>query len=475
MGLSFFVFSGTPHLTKPKATITNNCIPNPSLTRILSPIQTILWYFIVIVNGVIPLFSSCTSTAELITELPGHPDGVFFTQHSGCIVMDTRHGHALFYYFVEADARNLLSYPLTLWFAGVPLPIRYYLCYCLPFLIDFGLGPGCSFRGFGAFMEHGPFRPAWDSSLMKNEFSWNKVLNMLYVEFPIGVGFSYSNTTLDYINWGDADTVWQFSSYDFRAYYLTKNVSFSVSMQLGNPLLDLHISVDAANFLWSHGIISDKTLKLKKMLCNDSRSGMEESITSFKECAEVLAMQTEELGNFTIQVTTFAVQSALIRAWDAYNAKVRHGHVWPNSNMFGFMTTFSCRNFYGFCVVETCHEVMNITIPVALCISTDDVIMGCTMQRRSRFANTIDPDEDDRQRLKFTSFGGYAPWYDKMQVGGWTQSFGRSRKGKNATRLAFATVRGAAHEVPYASPSQALTLFKPFLKGSSLPKVPFKN
>lgn len=128
--------------------------------------------------------------------------------------------------------------------------------------------------------------------------------------------------------------------------------------------------------------------------------------------------------------------------------------------------------------------------------------------------------------LKFTSLGKYAPWYDKMQVrfssclrsfitrhttvvrenecfrplsnlirnlrmsihtflttsatlvnqvGGWTQSFGTSRKGKNATHLMFATVRGAAHEVPYTSPSQAFTLFKAFLEGSSLPKVPFKN
>jgi len=136
-----------------------------------------IWYFIVIVNGVIPLFFSSTSTAELIKKLPGQPDGVSFKQHSGYIVTDPRRGHALFYYFVEADARDPSSYPLTLWFNGgkvVLVLVHYCLRHCLPILIYFGLGPGCSSLGFGAFEEHGPFRPAGDGGLTKNEFSWNK-------------------------------------------------------------------------------------------------------------------------------------------------------------------------------------------------------------------------------------------------------------------------------------------------------------
>lgn len=56
-----------------------------------------------------------------------------------------------------------------------------------------------------------------------------------------------------------------------------------------------------------------------------------------------------------------------------------------------------------------------------------------------------------------------------MQVGGWAQSFSRLKEGKNETYLTYATVRGAAHEVPFTSPSQALTLFQSFLAGSPLP------
>lgn len=60
-----------------------------------------------------------------------------------------------------------------------------------------------------------------------------------------------------------------------------------------------------------------------------------------------------------------------------------------------------------------------------------------------------------------------------LQVGGWSQSFGGvNKEGKNETYLTFATVRGAAHEVPFTSPSQALTLFHSFLRGIPLPRPP---
>jgi serine carboxypeptidase-like clade 2 len=57
-----------------------------------------------------------------------------------------------------------------------------------------------------------------------------------------------------------------------------------------------------------------------------------------------------------------------------------------------------------------------------------------------------------------------------MQVAGWSQSFGGLKDGKNVTYLTYATVRGAAHEVPFTSPSQALTLLRSFLSGAPLPR-----
>lgn len=47
------------------------------------------------------------------------------------------------------------------------------------------------------------------------------------------------------------------------------------------------------------------------------------------------------------------------------------------------------------------------------------------------------------------------------QVGGWVTEYGNL--------LTFATVRGAAHMVPYAQPSRALHLFSSFVRGRRLP------
>nr|XP_023874435.1 serine carboxypeptidase-like 46 [Quercus suber] len=225
------------------------------------------------------------SSAEVITALPGQPTNVSFRQFSGYITTDARHGRALFYYFVEAKSAKPLSRPLTLWLNG---------------------GPGCSSLGYGAFMEHGPFQPGDNGLLVKNGYSWNLESNMLYVESPIGVGFSYSNTSSDYLRWNDTRTAkdnlrflinWleEFPNYKDSDLFLTgesyaghyipqlaallmeynKNPNIKPiklrAIALGNPLLDLDISVQAGDYLWSHGAISDEILMLKKTVCNDSK------------------------------------------------------------------------------------------------------------------------------------------------------------------------------------------------------------
>lgn len=47
---------------------------------------------------------------------------------------------------------------------------------------------------YNDMQEHGPYRVTEeDGALTYNEFSWNQYANVLYLEGPVGVGFSINN------------------------------------------------------------------------------------------------------------------------------------------------------------------------------------------------------------------------------------------------------------------------------------------
>lgn len=118
---------------------------------------------------------------DQIDALPGseHLD-VDFNQFSGYLTVGgTKNMH---YWLVEStkDAKND---PVVFWTNG---------------------GPGCSGL-LGFFTEQGPFKPQKDGKLEMNDYMWNKVANMVFIESPCGVGFSYSEDDEDYKT-GDAQT-----------------------------------------------------------------------------------------------------------------------------------------------------------------------------------------------------------------------------------------------------------------------------
>jgi len=54
-------------------------------------------------------------------------------------------------------------------------------------------GPGCSSMD-GAMMEVGPYRVKKDGVLEYNKGSWDEFANLLFVDNPVGTGFSYVDT-----------------------------------------------------------------------------------------------------------------------------------------------------------------------------------------------------------------------------------------------------------------------------------------
>ena len=54
--------------------------------------------------------------------------------------------------------------------------------------------------------------------------------------------------------------------------------------------------------------------------------------------------------------------------------------------------------------------------------------------------------------------------YFSLQVGGWTQVYGK-------TQLSFASIRGASHTAPSTQPARSFSLFKALLAGKPLPNA----
>jgi carboxypeptidase C (cathepsin A) len=101
--------------------------------------------------------------------------------YAGYLDSGPRH---LFAYFFESE-RNPAEDPLTLWTNGMVRPAgdrRH--------LILSG-GPGCASE-VGLFLELGPCKVSRDAnSTFRNKHSWTRASNMIFLDQPVDVGFSY--------------------------------------------------------------------------------------------------------------------------------------------------------------------------------------------------------------------------------------------------------------------------------------------
>ena len=116
---------------------------------------------------------------DQVTDLPGLNYETHFNQFSGYINLPGTEKQ-IHYWFVESEVLSVQegenTAPVVFWTNG---------------------GPGCSGL-IGFLTEQGPFRPDANGNVNANPYAWNKVANMVFLEQPVGVGFSYSNNDDDY-------------------------------------------------------------------------------------------------------------------------------------------------------------------------------------------------------------------------------------------------------------------------------------
>ncbi|CAL4905204.1 unnamed protein product [Urochloa decumbens] len=119
--------------------------------------------------------------ATVVTRLPGFDGPLPFSLETGYVSIDEDTGAELFYYFVESE-RSPATDPVFLWLTG---------------------GPRCS--GFcGVAFEIGPINfvvEPYDGTLPRlvyNPDSWTRAASVLFLDSPVGTGFSYARDPQGY-------------------------------------------------------------------------------------------------------------------------------------------------------------------------------------------------------------------------------------------------------------------------------------
>ncbi|KAK1292782.1 Serine carboxypeptidase-like 33 [Acorus calamus] len=419
--------------------------------------------------------------SDRIVSLPGQPSTPPISQFSGYVTVNEVSGRALFYWFFEAQT-DPSKKPLLLWLNG---------------------GPGCSSIGYGAAVELGPLRVMrFGSGLEFNEYAWNKEANLLFVESPVGVGFSYTNTSHDLTILDDefvAEDAYSFlvnwlkrfpryQSHDFylagesyaghyvpqlaelvydrnkekNKYPYIKLKGFIVRSALlppvGNPETD-DIRDDTAlvDYAWNHAVISDQLYQKVEKACDFKSQWRGDD-----KCVETMNVVYDQYGEIDI----YNIYAPKCVANQTSSTALDHGN--NSSPNVGGINTRIMRVLGGYdpCYSNYTQEYFNrVDVQKAFHANVSGSISGpwktCSGDSDGRVPviGTRSCIEDLNLEIK----NEWRSWFNDKQVGGRILEY---------EGLKFVTVRGAGHLVPLNKPSEALAMINTYLLNQDLPKKP---
>ncbi|GER43899.1 serine carboxypeptidase-like protein [Striga asiatica] len=395
-----------------------------------------------------------------------------------------------------------------------------------PLVLWLNGGPGCSSIGFGQSLELGPFFPQKGTKpeLKFNNHTWNKAANLLFLESPVGVGFSYTNTTSDLSHLGDNMTAsdsynflvsWfqrfpQYKSHDFYiagesygGHYVPQLANLVVEKNkialkdhlinikgilIGNAELDDETDQKGMiEYAWNHAVISDAVYDEIKKECDFS------SLNLTKECNHGLDKYFDvydiiDMYSLYAPVcvddnigTTISKPSGVSR----FLTKNIYGRRRPLSGYDPCAFLYTDVYFNRADVQRALHaNVTGLRYPWTSCSDAiekwKDAPFSILPILRQLIAAGLriwvySGDTDGRVPVTATRYSlrklglrmkhDWTAWYtNNQQVGGWTVEY---------DGLTFVSVRGAGHQVPTFKPREALQLFQHFLENQTLPSTPF--
>ncbi|KAJ1696366.1 hypothetical protein LUZ63_004878 [Rhynchospora breviuscula] len=435
-----------------------------------------------------------------INNLPGFEGPLPFTLETGYLEVDEEKGVELFYYFIESE-RNPEEDPLLLWLTG---------------------GPGCT--GFSALVfELGPL--SFDLQkyegglppLYYRSTSWTQVSNVIFIDSPVGTGFSYSHTLEGYQT-SDTETVrrllkflqkWldEHPKFKTNSLYISgdsycgkiipalaqeiaiANESHGAPFNLkgylaGNPITDQNFELNCrVPFLHGMALISDELFESTKKSCSGEYANPTNS-----HCAkylDVVEEVTKDINWENILEPNCRTDSP--RPGEIHSSTIGKGLYYEEVPLLISGLPSDCR---ASSYVLPGMWANNDTVRDALGIrkGTVDVWERCrhdlpytkdiqsavpyhfNVTKKGYAALIYSGDHDLSvtyigtqawiRSLNFSIVDDWRPWYVGGQVAGFTRRY--------SNNLTFATVKGAGHTAPEYKPKECLAMIARWLSGAPL-------
>lgn len=431
-----------------------------------------------------PGAASAANEADLVTSLPGLATPPSFKQYTGHLQVQTQ--EKLFYWYTESQ-ENPATDPIVLWLNG---------------------GPGCSSLG-GFFTENGPFVVAQDLSVEVNPYSWNRKVNLVWLESPAGVGFSGPVQDPSYYN---DDTV-AARAYEFidlffakfpelqgREFYITGEsyagiyIPYLVNLlvnkpiegvslkgfAIGNPYTDAEIDGNAyIDYYYTHGMISLENYRaLNKACANELASCINDGTSCSDTCQAVLDVGLLSINEDALDPYFIYGDKCLLATnqGDRLRNATKPKSV-THKGVIGPCSEALTQSYLNLPDVQAAIHVPE-TVSWTDCNDAVSDIYTRSDSSLPKYANILGRDLNaliysgdadsvvnfigterwiGEDALKLNVTKAWAPWFGAdQQLAGYVQEY---------QGLTFKTVKGAGHMVPAVRPLHGLQLFETFVFG----------
>ncbi|KAJ8453326.1 hypothetical protein Cgig2_008210 [Carnegiea gigantea] len=367
--------------------------------------------------------------------LPGFDGPLPFTLRTGYIGVDEGEEVQLFYYFIESE-NDPKEDPLLLWLTG---------------------GPSCSTISAIVY-EIGPLKfeeIQYNGSLPKlvsRQYAWTKMANILFVDLPVGTGFSYAKTpranysgdfrTSSHVNQFLRKWLVNYPEFISQSLYIGGDSYSGFTLPLffedmlhGNPSTDRYIDNNhIIPFAHGMGLISDELFEELERTCGGEYHNVDpnkvECVNNMKafEAKEGYELVYYWMADRNVQ-EALHVRKESIGEWRRCNYEFEYSFEVESS--VKYHAKLSTKGFRSL-IYSGDHDLV---VP----------FLGTQAWIRS---------------LNYSIVDDWRRWWVDGQIAGFTRTY--------SNRMTFATIKGAGHTAPEYKPKECLAMFERWIHGNPL-------